>query len=93
MAPKIKITKDDIINTSIELIREGGEQSLNARAIASALNCSTQPIFSNFTSMEELEKETLKIIRKNMAILNLLGHIATKLRLQKSSTRTTEFLF
>ncbi len=59
MAPKIKITKDDIINTSIELIREGGEQSLNARAIASALNCSTQPIFSNFTSMEELEKETL----------------------------------
>ena len=59
MAPRVKISKDDIINTVIKLIRAGGEQSINARAIASDLNCSTQPIFSNFSSMEELEKEAL----------------------------------
>ena len=57
MPPKVKITKSDIIRTTVELVRENGEQAINARAIASALNCSTQPIFSNFTSMEELQSE------------------------------------
>ena len=42
MPPKVKITKQDIIDTALALIREGGESALNARAIAAALNCSTQ---------------------------------------------------
>lgn len=54
MPPKIKVTKEDIIKTALELVRASGEQAINARAIASALSCSTQPIFSNFSSMEEL---------------------------------------
>ena len=57
MPPKVKITKEDIINAGIEIIRKEGEVSINARSIASYLNCSTQPIFSNFTSMEELQNE------------------------------------
>lgn len=60
MAPKIKVTREDIINTSVELVRAKGTDAINARAIATALSCSTQPIFSNFESMEELECETLK---------------------------------
>ncbi len=59
MAPRIKVTKDDIIATAIKLIRTNGDGSINARAIANALNCSTQPIFSNFDSMEELEQEVI----------------------------------
>ena len=57
MPPKVKTTKEDIIKAGIEIIRKEGEVSLNARSIASYLNCSTQPIFSNFSSMEELQKE------------------------------------
>ena len=59
MPPKVKITKEDIINTAIELVREKGEVAINARSIAAVLNCSTQPVFSNFATMEEL-RETLK---------------------------------
>lgn len=59
MPPKVKISKEDIINSAIEIIRKDGEVSLNARSIAKHLNCSTQPIFSNFASMEELQKEIL----------------------------------
>jgi AcrR family transcriptional regulator len=55
MPPKVKITKQDIIDTALALIREGGESALNARAIAAALNCSTQPIFSNFATMDDLQ--------------------------------------
>ena len=54
MPPKVKITKDDIINAAVEIVREHGAQALNARTIASALNCSTQPVFSNFATMDEL---------------------------------------
>lgn len=54
MPPKIKITKEEIIKTTVELVRTSGEESINARAVANALNCSTQPIFSNFATMEDL---------------------------------------
>ena len=59
MPPRVKITKEDIIKTSVELVKANGAQAINARAIAAFLNCSTQPVFSNFRTMEELEKATL----------------------------------
>lgn len=59
MPPKVKITKEDIIKTAVELVRVNGEQSVNARAIATALNCSTQPVFSNFATMDELQKAVI----------------------------------
>ncbi len=54
MPPKIKITKDEIVNTAVDIIRQRGAASINARMIASVLKCSTQPIFSNFATMDEL---------------------------------------
>ena len=54
MPPKIKVTKDDIINAAVDVVRNSGAQAINARTIASALNCSTQPVFSNFATMDEL---------------------------------------
>ncbi len=54
MPPKFKITKEEIINTAVKIVKNHGERALNARDIASVLNCSTQPVFSNFSSMEEL---------------------------------------
>lgn len=54
MPPKVKITKEDIINAAVDIVRSSGDQALNARNIAAALNCSTQPIFSNYASMDEL---------------------------------------
>ncbi len=59
MPPQVKITKTAIVETALLLVREGGEEALNARDLASALNCSTQPIFSNFSTMEELRDEII----------------------------------
>lgn len=60
MPPSVKITKEDIINTAMELVRKNGEDSINARAIASALGCSTQPVFSNFASMVEVREAVME---------------------------------
>ena len=59
MPPKVKVTKQDIVQTALDLIRTEGESALNARSIAAALGCSTQPVFSNFASMEELQQATV----------------------------------
>lgn len=56
MPPKERITEDAILEAAIKLIRERGIESLNARELAKALNCSTQPIFWKFESMDELRK-------------------------------------
>ena len=61
MPPRIKITKDEIINTAVGIVRMSGAQAINARNIASLLNCSTQPIFSNFATMDELR---LAVVQK-----------------------------
>lgn len=59
MPPKVKITKDDILKATVALVREHGEGAINARAIAAYLQCSTQPIFSNFATMGELREATI----------------------------------
>jgi len=56
MPPKVKITKEEIIQAALELLRQDGEDAINARNIAGKLNCSTQPVFFNFVTMEELQK-------------------------------------
>lgn len=59
MAPGIKVTKEDIINTACKIVEKRGIEDINARSIAKELNCSIQPIFHNFTTMDELKKELL----------------------------------
>ena len=61
MPPKARITEENIVRTALALIQSGGEAAVNARSIAAALGCSTQPIFSNFSTMEELEKAVLSM--------------------------------
>ena len=56
MPPKVKITKEDIIKTAIDIVRDKGAEAINARNVAAVLNCSTQPIFSNFENMEQLKQ-------------------------------------
>ncbi len=67
MPPKAKITKERIIDTAYELVRAEGAGSLNARTLAGLLGCSTQPLFSNFESMEELRMSVITKAEKLFA--------------------------
>ena len=59
MPPKVKITKEVIVQAGMEIVRRDGEAGLNARSIAAVLGCSTQPVFSNYDSMDELRLAVL----------------------------------
>lgn len=57
MPPKTQITKNIIIETGLNIIRDYGVESLNVRKIASAIKCSTQPIMYQFQTVEKLKDE------------------------------------
>lgn len=59
MSKSVKIDKAQIIQSAFEMVKAEGEKVLNARSLAKTLGCSTQPIFSNFSSMEEIKKEVI----------------------------------
>lgn len=56
MPPKARITREQIVDAAVSVIRSGGLDSLNARALAQELHCSTQPILYAFSTMEELKR-------------------------------------
>lgn len=59
MPPKARITKNMILNTVLDITRETGFETVNARSIASKLQCSTRPIFTCYENMDELKEEFL----------------------------------
>ena len=59
MPSKTKVTREQILSAGLALARAGGPQAVNARAVAAKLGCSTQPVFSNYASMEALQQDVL----------------------------------
>ncbi len=59
MPPKVKFTKEEIVDTALSVVREGGMEALTARSLAAHLGSSAKPIFGYFSSMEELQSEVM----------------------------------
>ena len=56
MPPKAKISREMIIDAAYEIVRESGEENINARNIADKLGCSTQPVLYVFKTMDEIRE-------------------------------------
>lgn len=56
MPPKARITKEMLIDTGFEIAREEGAESINARAVARQLGCSTQPVMYHFATVDDLKR-------------------------------------
>lgn len=57
MPPKQRITREMILEKSFDMFMSKGMDAINARSVAKALHCSTQPIFSCFSGMTDLKNE------------------------------------
>ena len=57
MPPKPKVTKKQILDKALSIVREHGIHYLTAQHLADALACSTQPIFWHYENMESLKKD------------------------------------
>ena len=67
MPAKKQITKQQIFDAALDMLSAQGSASLNARALAKKLGCSTQPIYLAYSGMNELSAELL------VACKNVLG--------------------
>ena len=61
MARKITITKDYIVNTAFQMVKQEGIENVTARKLAARANCSTQPIFRSYENMEDLYQELFRM--------------------------------
>lgn len=50
-----KISKEEIIDAAVDVLRDDGAAAINARNVAKKLGCSTQPIYLSFQNMDDLK--------------------------------------
>ena len=55
--PKPKISRENIIQAAVDIVRNAGLSALTAKTLANRLNCSTQLVFWLFHSMDEVKNE------------------------------------
>lgn len=64
MPPKAKFTREEIIETSVNIVRKDGFSALTARALGVELGSSARPIFTVFKNMEEVRQEVINASKK-----------------------------
>lgn len=57
MPAKKQVSRDMILATAMEMLKTRGIESMNVKALAQALGCSTQPIYLSFSGMDDLRAE------------------------------------
>jgi len=60
MPPKPKFTRDEVIAAALELVSAKGMSALTSRDLGAHLGSSARPIFTVFSSMEEVQEEVKK---------------------------------
>ncbi|WP_367924806.1 TetR/AcrR family transcriptional regulator [uncultured Ruthenibacterium sp.] len=60
---RTRISKQDILQAAVRVIQHRGAGALSVRTIATELGCSTQPLYSQFGSQEQLRQELAEYIR------------------------------
>ena len=65
MPPKVRYTKEQIVQTAFEMVRQHGEAYLSARNLASRLGTSTAPIFTAFEGIDQLRDQ---VVRRAIAL-------------------------
>lgn len=56
MPPKARVTKDMIVDATIEVVRQHGFENVNARTVSEQLHCSTQPVMYQFATIDSLKR-------------------------------------
>lgn len=64
MPPKVRFTRENVLEAAFALVRESGMEALNARSLAERAGSSTQPLFRVFSGMDEIKEQVIKMARK-----------------------------
>ena len=65
-----KVTRKDVLDAALAIVRERGEGALSARTVAERAGCSVQPIYSQFGDMRQLVRALYDHARAWVAAYN-----------------------
>ena len=65
MARTTKFSKEEILEKSIEFIKQYGYSKLTVRELSKYIGCSTQPIFKNYLNFEQYKKDLKSYLKKD----------------------------
>lgn len=60
MPPKTRVTEEMIVDAAVEVVRQSGFESINARTVSGQLHCSTQPVMYHFSTIDSLKRAAYK---------------------------------
>ena len=96
MPAKKRIFREDILAASVDVIRKWGPDGLSVRHIAQAMGASTQPIYSEFHSLEALKSALLEYVREGLlrfCSTNYKDFALAFLRFAKSEPQLFKFMY
>lgn len=64
MPPKARFTREEITTAALSIVREDGLGALTARTLGKSLGCSSCPIFTVFSNMEEVHQAVIEAAKK-----------------------------
>ena len=65
MARTIRFSKEDILEKSVQYIKEYGYNKLSVRELSKYIGCSTGPIFKNYANFDEYKEDLKLYLRKD----------------------------
>lgn len=77
MAPRNKYTREEMVEAAVRVVRKKGIDALTAKALASELGVSTQPVFTCFHTIDEAKREVRDAAEKVYD-----GYVTAGLRMQ-----------
>lgn len=66
--PKPKFTREEIVETALALVSENGMSALTSRDLGARLGSSARPIFTVFSSMEEVQEAVRSAAMERFAV-------------------------
>ena len=73
--PRARYSRTGILDAAVALTRADGIRTVTARGLATALGCSTGPVFTHFASMDALHEQLMdRIIALFVAVANGTEH-------------------
>ncbi len=64
MPPKPKYTKEQLIETAVDIVREDGIKAITAQALAARLNVTPPSVFSHFDTVEDIREAAIARARE-----------------------------
>ena len=66
MPPKARFTREEIVMAAMGVVEEEGLRSLTARKVAAKLDSSTAPVYSHFSTMDELAMAVIRETQRSL---------------------------